>query len=78
MKSFNVEVLFADNGGIALHVPSHISRDAPIKSASASRHGKLYVSKDMSPQAIGELFLALHVDVKMDVAAGVSLDDIEF
>lgn len=74
MKSFNVEVLFADNGGIALHVPM----GAPIKSASASRHGKLYVSKDMSPQAIGELFLALHVDVKMDVASGIDLENIEF
>lgn len=74
MKSFNVEVLFADNGGIALHVPIK----PPVKSDAHPRHGKLYVSKDMSAQAIGELFLALHVDVKLDTAAGVDLENIDF
>ena len=74
MKSFNVEVLFADNGGIALHIPYN----APVKSATHPRHGKLYVSKDMSPQAIGELFLALHVDVKLDTTNDIDLDNIEF
>jgi hypothetical protein len=72
MKSFNVEVLFADNGGIALHVP----QSPAVK--TSTRHGKLYVSKDMSAQAIGELFLALHVDVKLDTAAGIDLENIEF
>jgi hypothetical protein len=73
MKSFNIEVLFADNGGLCLHVPSR----GP-KGASDTRTGKLYLTKDMTPQAIGELFLALHVDVKLSDASLPNLDSIEF
>lgn len=69
MKATDVRVIIPDNGGYCLHVP-------PKTKGSV---GKLYITPETTPQAIGELFLVLQADMRLDAANNkIDLDNIEF
>ena len=67
MKSTDIRVLIPDNGGFCLHV-------VPTKTTK----GKLYVTTEMTPLAIGELFLTLQADLRLETGSAPNLDNIEF
>ena len=67
MKSYDLRVLYPDNGGICLHI-------VPTK----TKTGKLYITPEMTPLAIGELFLTMQADLRLDASETPNLDNIEF
>lgn len=67
MKQQDMRVLYPDNGGICLHI-------VPTK----GEKGKLYITTEMTPLAIGELFLAMQADLRLDTSSAPNLDNIEF
>jgi hypothetical protein len=69
MKAIDLRVIIPDNGGYCLH----------IVPKTKGAKGKLYITPETTPLAIGELFLTLQADIRLDAAsAGVDLDNIEF